>query len=608
MNQSGNIFRYLSEIAFIFLLFFASSAQAAEVIRSFDSNIQVSPDGVFTVTETIKVRAEGRKIRRGIYRDFPLLFEDVDGQQKQVGFKLLSVARDGKTDGSRQEKSRDKVRIYIGDKNYFLPTGTYTYKLVYETDRQVRFFDDHEEVYWNATGNFWDFPIEEASAKIILPEGVAAEDTRVFTGRVGSTQQAARISTALDSRVIIFTSNQTLHPGDGMTVLVKLPKGSIDPPSEAQQSVWFWQDNRNIIIGILVLIVVSLFYFVTWWRIGRDPPGGAIVPRWDVPMHMSPALVNYIRRKGLAGKGFDAISAAVLNLAVNGHVTLDKSGGDLHIRGKGNLPESRLPVGEAAILKHVRRKDREEFVVSEDHSSSVKALQTGFSEAMEREHRNKFYQNNHMAVFLGVVLSVAGIAALLFFGNFSEDEYGLFFVGGMITVFVTFFTISLAKQFARSRSLLGKIWTLIVASFFTFAFLSGMFTAILSAFKFLGTYSNIFTIVIGILVLNILFFFLLGAPTPLGRKRMDEIEGLETYLTLAEKDRMNMPGVPDFSTEHYEELLPYAVALGVEKPWSRAFEAWLAAAVAAGAVAASYSPGWYRGRDFNSGSLSGTMD
>ena len=75
---------------------------------------------------------------------------------------------------------------------------------------------------------------------------------------------------------------------------------------------------------------------------------------------------------------------------------------------------------------------------------------------------------------------------------------------------------------------------------------------------------------------------------------MDEIEGLRIYLTLAEKDRMNMRGAPEMSPQHFETLLPYAVALGVEKPWSRTFETWLATA-AAGAAAASYAPTWYSG-------------
>jgi uncharacterized membrane protein len=105
----------------------------------------------------------------------------------------------------------------------------------------------------------------------------------------------------------------------------------------------------------------------------------------------------------------------------------------------------------------------------------------------------------------------------------------------------------------------------------------------------------------GIVLFNILYFFIMGAPTPLGAKMMDGIDGLRQYLTLAEKDRMNTAGAPKMSPQHFETLLPYAVALGVEKPWSRTFETWLAAA-AAGAAAA-YAPAWYAG-NFNSGSFS----
>jgi hypothetical protein len=98
----------------------------------------------------------------------------------------------------------------------------------------------------------------------------------------------------------------------------------------------------------------------------------------------------------------------------------------------------------------------------------------------------------------------------------------------------------------------------------------------------------------GIILANILFFFLMGAPTPLGRKLMDGIEGLRIYMTLAEKDRMNMAGAPKMSPSHFETLLPFAVALGVEKPWSDTFNTWLAAA-AAGAAAEDYQPAWYHG-------------
>lgn len=62
------------------------------------------------------------------------------------------------------------------------------------------------------------------------------------------------------------------------------------------------------------------------------------------------------------------------------------------------------------------------------------------------------------------------------------------------------------------------------------------------------------------------------------------------------------------SPQHFETLLPYAVAFGLEKPWSKAFSVWLASAVAAGTAAAYYGPSWYRGRDrFSTDNLEESM-
>ncbi len=47
------------------------AAQAKERILAFDSHILVNRDGTLEVRETIRVKAEGENIRRGIYRDFP---------------------------------------------------------------------------------------------------------------------------------------------------------------------------------------------------------------------------------------------------------------------------------------------------------------------------------------------------------------------------------------------------------------------------------------------------------------------------------------------------------------------------------------------------------
>lgn len=195
MNQSFKILRLAVVSVALFCVSSLSSALAEEVIKSFDAKVQVAKDGTLTVTETIIVNSEGRKTRRGIYRDFPLLFEDAEGREKQVGFKLLSTLRNGKADNNRIKTSSDSLRIYIGDKKIFLGDGEHTYTIKYETKRQIRYFANHEEVYWNVTGNFWDFPIQSSSAEFILPEGASITDTVGYTGRVGSKEQAVRLST-----------------------------------------------------------------------------------------------------------------------------------------------------------------------------------------------------------------------------------------------------------------------------------------------------------------------------------------------------------------------------------------------------------------------------
>jgi uncharacterized membrane protein YgcG len=101
----------------------------------------------------------------------------------------------------------------------------------------------------------------------------------------------------------------------------------------------------------------------------------------------------------------------------------------------------------------------------------------------------------------------------------------------------------------------------------------------------------------GMILAAVVFVTFMGAATPLGRQLMDGIEGLRLYLTVAEKDRMNLAGAPEMSPQHFEKMLPYAVALGVEKPWAEHFQTWLDAAGVNQNY--DYQPGWYAGRKFD---------
>ena len=583
----------------LFMALTVRTALGAEIISSFNSDIRLEKSGAMTVAETITVNAEGNRIRRGIFRDFPLTFTDENGRLRSVDFDVVSVTRDGQDEPRKTESITSGIRIYAGSEDVMLSPGRHQYVFTYRTNRQIRYFPDHDELYWNVTGNGWIFPIMAATATVNLPDGVTATDTNVFTGPLGAKDRNARVSGS-NTRPV-FSTTQPLNAQEGLTIAVKFPKGAIDPPSSSDQNMWWLKDNRDYFIGFGGLILVFLYYTRSWLKVGRDPARGVVVPRWDAPDNISPALVNYIDNKGFSGQGWTALSASALNLAVRGFVVLEDLKQSIVIRrtDKPNVGQ-KFEAGEASLLNAVG--SRGSLTIDKANGERVKSVGQNFRSAIEREHRGKYYNANTGYVIGGVVLSVAVLIILFVFGSLQPDTIALMIVPIAVVAFLSLFVAGFAKSFRRGHSLGAKIMSVVaigIAGFIGFSIVSSLALALFSSLMEFHETPMLFAVG-GIVFLNMLYVFIMGAPTMLGAKMMDGIDGLRQYLTLAEKDRMNMAGAPEMSPQHFEKLLPYAVALGVEKPWSQTFETWLAAA-AAGAVA--YSPAWYSG-NFNSGSFS----
>ena len=572
----------------------ATFAQAAETITRYETLVELAVDGSLTITETIRVNAEGNQIKRGIFRDIPLQFKDKDGKLQNVDFDIISIKRDGQAEPYFTEGVSKFTRIYIGDKDVFLPHGAHSYEIKYWTDRQIRSFDNYDEIFWNATGNGWDFPIERAIATVILPAGASAENSIFYTGPQGARGKAAAARREDGGNRIVFETTAPLGPREGLTVGVKFAKGVIAPPSEAQKSRWFWQENGALILAFSALAIVFIYYLWAWSRVGRDPQKGVTVPRWKAPDGISPALTAYIHKKGFSGHGWDALSAAMINLAVKGFVTLEKEESDLSVNSTGKMNDGTLPVGEAALFKTF--KARGSFAISENNSISVQALQSAFTGAIETEHRSEFYKANWAWIAFGVGLSILGFILTIGFSDIDEETLGIMFVTMLVCGGIMFAIAHIGRNFFSASGLVGKLQSvLMIGVFAAVAIPNALVHA--STFVFDPREPLLLATMAGLFMVNVLFFFLLGAPTPIGRKMMDGIDGLKVYLELAEKDRMNLTGNPAMSPRHFEGLLPYAVALGVEKPWSDAFEVWLAAASVS--ETRNYNPHWQRG--FHSG-------
>lgn len=577
------------------LLAWVLPASAEEFISSYHSIVDVAKDGTLTVTEAITARAEGDRIKRGIFRDFPLYALDKDGNRTKVGFKVLSVERDGAPEDWHTENIDGGIRIFTGNADRILPTGEHIFQITYTTDRQIRYFDSYDELTWNVTGNGWQFPMREISATISLPQGARPTDTAVFTGKLGATGKDARILT--EGNDVFFASTRPFYPGEGMTVAVKLPKGVLDAPSASQQREWWLRDRLALIIAGLGLLIVLAYYYRAWATVGRDPAAGVIVPRWHPPEGLSPALVNYVDGRGFADGGWTALSATALDLAVKGFVTIEDLKNGLIIRRTEKKIENSLPVGQRTLLSSIGAPGNS-LTIDKANGETVQKVGSDFRSSIEKEHRGKYYRSNSGYIVGGLVLSFGVIVAALIFGSFDEGDIGTIISLSMAAVFFAVSATIYGKQRRRGRGVLSRLGGIVfmaISGFLTFSLIAGVVGRIF--FDHVHDANTLAVVALALIVLlNVLFVLVMGAPTPLGRQLMDAIEGLRLYLTVAEKDRMNMQGAPQMSPQHFETLLPYAVALGVEKPWSKAFETWLAAASAG---AAAYAPTWYNG-NYNS--------
>lgn len=572
-------------LAFKLLLFLCVSAWlgmvcttgfAAERILSFTSDVKILDAGTLDVSDTLEVRAERQKIRRGIYRDFSTRVTLPDGSSGTVSYDILEVLRDGKPEPFHTQQFSGALRLFIGEENTFLSIGEHTYEIRYKASRQVRFLDEYELLDWNVTGNFWEFPIDRAIVNLEFSGDGKFEDVSFFTGRFGETNGQGTLSITPSRNRASIVAEAGFPPGEGLTVRARIEKGSIAQPSDLQNVFWFVRDNIQNIGATLILGIVTLYYLLTWLRIGRDPPKGVLVPAWQPLDNISPALANYIENRGFGSDPFRAVSAAFVSLAVKGFVTM--SGFDdtpeISEKSQGGKTKKKQPLaaGEAALLRSVS--SSHSFKIAKTNGKSVKASVNSFRRAIEREHRDVFFRLNKGYCIFGAALSIIGVVLLIIASQGALVEVLPFlFPAAVGLIVIVIFTVRVVKAFKSRTKRKWRLLISILPLFFIVFALNGFGTVLYNTIELHNPV--VLVALLGLVAVNVLFFLLMQAPTPVGRKAMDQIAGLRTYLELAEKDRLNLAGAPAMTPQHFETLLPYAIALQVEEPWSKTFDTWL---------------------------------
>ena len=528
-------FRALSSLLFagVFAALFAMAASAQERIDRFGVAIEVQKDGDIIVTELLAITSEGQQIRRGIFRDLPRYFES-EGAKLSYGYDVLSVTRDGRGEPYKTETEDNAYRIRIGDADVFLESGAHAYEIRYRVRNQVRYFDSYDEVYWNATGNYWVFPILAARVSVVLPPGARITATKGYTGDQGAAS-ADYTHTGSGSRHV-FETTRRLEAGEGLTVAIGFDKGLIDPPSGIDQNWLWWQRNGALAILLASLGALAWFYLRSFDRVGRDPIKGPVFPLYEPPTGFSPAAAHHVYYRGL--RGHTALIATLMNLAVKGRIRIDTSKKSVTIleRIYEGDDAAGLASEDVTLERNLVTSRR---VLDGNYDSILTGAYESFKDTLSRKYGADYFKWNIGYTLAGLALTAGGVV------------------------------------FAASQA---SMWT---------------------------TWHTLAVLVLA--VVNVVFLYLMPAPTPKGQKVRTEIEGFRLYMETAEKLQLNAVEVgsqklPPMSKQRYEAFLPYAVALGVEKPWTRHFERLLPQ------LAESYSPGWAGFSTGGGHSLSGLND
>ncbi len=497
-------------LSFNFIVFVSFAVAQFFTITKFHSDVMIRPDSSFTVRETINVKFD--RPRHGIYREIPFKYRDEFGKTLRTPIKIISVRDEaGKAWKYDAQKNGPVLNIRIGHPDRYVD-GDQTYVITYQVENAILFLKDHDELYWNVTGNYWKAAIQEASADVSLAIKEKSKNVMAagYTGRSGSRESELSYET-YDSGCKFFTK-RSLDPGEGLTIAFGWDKGLVSPPSSWRRFLWTINLEEN---WVFILPVFSLvFMFIRWRSKGRDPKvREAIAVQYGPPKFnnqpLTPAEVGALVDEKLDPRD---MTSAIVGLAAKGYLQIEETKheglifhkSDYYLK-KTKEADASLGPFEIELMKSLFPGNLPGILVSElrnkfyTHLSALKKIL--FGELM----RKKYFLSNpekvrNSYIVIGVVLMVFGCFALLFLlpDSTGQDIIAAILIGIPVLAFAKFMP-------ARTRS---------------------------------------------------------------GAMAYMDILGFQEFMNRAEKDQLERMGDKDL----FSKYLPYAIALDVVDHWAKAFK------------------------------------
>ncbi|MBU1044238.1 MAG: DUF2207 domain-containing protein [Candidatus Omnitrophica bacterium] len=509
-------------LTLLFICLFFQVAYAEEQILSFHSDIELAKDSSMLVTETIRVVSEGRQIKRGIYRDFPIKYKDASGRIKKVKFKIIEVLRNGEKITYKVKQNENNKRVYMGDFHKTIPSSEYIYTLVYKTNNHIRSNENNDQLYYNITGNNWSFSIVDASVAIRFPDYIDSTLVKceAYTGELGSKEHSFASELGYDKTLYVH-STRTLKPLEGITVNIYFPKGSFDVRLFDEFQLFGKHISGNM-VRVGGVLFIFIYFFIAWIYVGKDPAKGEIHLRTSPPSNISPALMRYIKKMQYDDK---MLTCALVNMASKGYLVIEEKKEGFSIIKSKKTNKQMLSEDERKISKYLVTNKK--IMLSGINHSKIRKSIDALQKVLKKQANRVYFYNNTQYYLPGLFFSLIYILICLSLG-------------------------------------------------------------------FQNAFPMLMGCILSLVVLNVLFFYLMKAPTKKGRKVLEEIEGFRRYLL--EKKNFTQCSSYDVLVKHYEKHLAYAIALDIENIWEGLFkEVFASDEVKAQHGLNEYCPTWYWG-------------
>jgi len=533
-------------ILFMFMVMFLFNSSRldavilhSEKIRNYEVTVQINKNGTLTVNEVIDYQF-GEEFKHGIYRDIPLRSKRFGFDVHKSFIKMNWIKRDGKDEEYTKNHFYEGIRYRIGSETELvnLYKTESIYELSYDIYNAVFEKDGIYQVYYNAIGQFWNVPIEQASVIIRFPDGQKIkkneiEKLEVYTGSYGEKGENYDI---LENDEEIHISTKELEAKNGLTFMLNLKTDKISPTLVDKLKI-VYLSNPAIIILPFLLLFLTIYSIVTWKFFGKDPQGKSVIPEFNLPKDISPMFAAYINGER---DTVEILNAGIFTLLTKGFIVANRVNGEIKYNKESKTvytQETEL-VEEERMLLDALSSEKNDIFGSEKR---IYNKANSIIEILKDKYHKIIYKNN--GSFLVPFYCAAPVFMIFIFSQTNFEIFNPFII--------LYILITLGSFFHR-------IWITVSKKL-----LIGLLIIVILGVSFYQGI-EIFVFTTYFVILFIVYAKLIGKYTNEGLRKKEYLKGMKMYIKTAEENQIRKFDNVKELIEYFNGILPFAVALGVK--------------------------------------------